>query len=89
MNNLIDDDSHKEEEGEELIGRDQEVEQKIEWEEELERTYGQTNRRENQKGNKLTGTGFAKQKQVMEANNFYQKPRRRPPVKLVDQTKGK
>ena len=49
---------------------DEEVDQQVAWEEELAQKYGQTED-DDFNGRKMTGTGFAKQKQVMEENDFY------------------
>lgn len=67
-----------------LFEPDEEIEEELEWEEELERQYGGDEEEEPLKG-KIVGSGFSKQKKVMEANRYYQGRKKR--IKISGQTK--
>ena len=54
-----------------IIEDDEEVNEQVEWEEELESQYGDSDDSMKQKRSKAMGPGFSKQKQVMEENKFY------------------
>lgn len=72
-----------------LLGKDEEVEKQIEWEEELEEKYGQVDDSEVKPKGRMAGTGFAKQKKVMEENNFYAASRKKPKLKFSDKTRSR
>ena len=55
-----------------LLDPDEEIEEKLNWEENLEREYGGLEEAKEEKRSKVMGPGFSKQKQVMEENKFYQ-----------------
>ncbi|HNP75453.1 MAG TPA: hypothetical protein PKL09_03810 [bacterium] len=62
---------------------DQELDQRLDWEEELEEKYGVTSRRDQHRESKMIGTGLAKQKELIDKNKGYGASRR-PKVNLVD-----
>jgi len=55
-----------------LLDPDEEIEEKLDWEENLEREYGGLSEDKEERRSKVMGPGFSKQKQVMEENKFYQ-----------------
>ena len=55
-----------------LLDPDEEIEEKLDWEENLEREYGGLSEDKEERRSKAMGPGFSKQKQVMEENKFYQ-----------------
>jgi len=59
-------------EGGNLLDPDEEIEEKLDWEESLEREYAALSEDKEEKRSKAMGPGFSKQKQVMEENKFYQ-----------------
>ena len=50
---------------------DEEIEEQLDWEEDLEKQYGGLSDGLIEKKSKAMGSGFSKQKQVMEENEFY------------------
>lgn len=68
MNQATQDDSLKEGN---LLEPDEEIEERLDWEESLERQYGGLSEDLEEKKTKAMGPGFSKQKQVMEENKFY------------------
>ena len=55
-----------------LLDPDEEIEEKLDLEENLEREYGGLSEDKEERRSKVMGPGFSKQKQVMEENKFYQ-----------------
>lgn len=55
-----------------ILDPDEEIEEQIEWEENLEHQYSGLTEDMAEKRAKAMGPGFSKQKQVMEENEFYQ-----------------
>lgn len=54
-----------------ILDPDEEIEEKLDWEESLEQQYGGLSEDMEEKRTKAMGPGFSKQKQVMEENEFY------------------
>lgn len=54
-----------------ILDPDEEIEEKLDWEESLERQYGGLSEDMAEKNSKAMGPGFSKQKQVMAENEFY------------------
>ncbi len=69
MNQADSDDSLDQED---IIEHDEEIDEQVAWEEELEDQYGELDEVMEEKSGKAMGTGFSKQKQVMEENKYYQ-----------------
>lgn len=68
MNQTAPDDSLDQED---ILDPDEEIEQQLDWEESLERQYGGLSDDMEEKNSRAMGTGFSKQKQVIEENEFY------------------
>lgn len=62
---------------------DRELDKQLEWEEELEEKYGAASRRDQHRENKIIGTGFAKQKELVDKNKGYGGSRK-PKVNFMD-----
>jgi hypothetical protein len=69
MDQTVNDDSL---DSEEIIDHDEEIDEEIDYEEQLEKDYGGLDDSMDEKRGKAMGTGFSKQKQVMEENKYYQ-----------------
>ena len=54
-----------------ILDPDEEIEEQLDWEESLEHQFGGLNEDVDEKRPKAMGSGFSKQKQVMEENEFY------------------
>ncbi|NCN07520.1 hypothetical protein GW933_02390 [Candidatus Falkowbacteria bacterium] len=54
-----------------ILDSDEEIEEQLDWEEDLEKQYGGLSDGLIEKKSKAMGSGFSKQKQVMEENEFY------------------
>ena len=54
-----------------ILDPDEEIEEQIEWEENLEHQFSGLTEDMEEKRTKAMGPGFSKQKQVMEENEFY------------------
>lgn len=56
---------------EEVAKKDDEIDEQLDWEEELENEYGNLPDAMSARRDKAMGPGFSKQKQVVEENKFY------------------
>jgi len=65
MNKILDEDRG------DLLDPDEEIEEQIEWEENLEHQFGGLSDDLEARRSKAMGPGFSKQKQVMEENEYY------------------
>lgn len=54
-----------------ILDPDEEIEEQLDWEETLEKQYAGLSDDMEEKRTKAMGSGFSKQKQVMEENEFY------------------
>lgn len=56
---------------EDIVEHDEDIDEQIEWEEELEKEYGGLDESMDERRSGAMGPGFSKQKQVMEENQYY------------------
>ncbi len=57
---------------EEILDRDEEIDEEIDYEEQREREYGGLDNAIRERRGGVMGTGFSKQKQIVEESSYYQ-----------------
>lgn len=87
MNGAVNDDSQS---GlpDDFLAADEELAETLDSEEELERLYGQPDRRTKHREAKVVGAGFAKQQEIAEKNRYYQGGKKRK-IKIINRLEQK